>query len=1225
MKGCYTINLRIWLPVFICVVLVGVFGGWLAVHYHDLRDKHRTEHIAHWREALSRIQSMLGGEMDAEYEAKARNFLRSFHTDSGLRALVLIDHHDRIIGGSNPAWEHQSPVVVLPDFSVEQAANVVAADSPTFTFDAGRDRLVGYYPIPLQTGPVGENATAVGETGRGLLFLDYDLAHGRQEIFTELREDAAVMLGLVAVGLLVSLGFAYLFVGRPLRLLINTMRKTRPGDIPALHFRGYGEFAYLGRVIYAARKELQKTLVDLYGREQRLDRTLEAIAEGVVVTDQHGIVERINPAAERMTGWSREDVCGEPVSRILRLIDATTGELIPSPVSRAIDTKAVVEITQGIRLVSDAASASFHVAGNAAPIFNAEGYIDGVTLTIRNVSDEYRVREERRLTASVFESLDPTLIADVDKTIVQFNRACAEVSGYGTTELLGKSLYQFYAHINDESLREFLENQDQSCRAWRGKTFHRHRDGSVRHFLECITAVADDTDTVTHFIVTQRDITDLVRTGNALQDSQSKYLRLVESLYDGSAVIRDGVFVECNNAVARILQRPRSEILWQSPVDFSPHFQPCGELSRTKAEGILQGVAEGSEGTFEWLFAAPNGTVIQVEASLNRILLEGKSAVVCTFRDIGERKRQEREREALLDTLEQKEKMTRLATIAGGIAIWEFELSSLQTVRVQGLAEILELPADQSIESFAQYRDYIHPDDVEMVEDVVAKGKNDGLALKLDYRLVTAQGKELWVRTRAEFEKNSDGECTLLRGVIVDATEARDAQNEIERLAYYDALTGLANRRLLLDRLDRACTQTARNGNNGALLFIDLDRFKLLNDSLGHRAGDILLQRVANRLCPLLREEDTVARLGGDEFVVMLPTLSSDIVQAANQAALVGEKILEVLTDSYELGGHSYHISASIGVALFPQDGARAEVALNHADVAMYQAKSRGRNTLAFYQPALQANADARLMLEQDLRNALRKNELEIHYQPQADVRRRVVGAEGLLRWQHPERGMVMPNEFIPIAEETGLIVEIGSWVLRTACVHAAKWQTNTQGKSLGISINVSPVQFRHPGFVAEVTRAVEEAAIAPELVTLEITEGLLIDDLDKAVATLKALKALGVRISIDDFGTGYSSLYYLKHLPIDELKIDRAYVKDIHFDKDDAAIVETIIAMAKHLRLSTVAEGVETEAQLAFLQKNGCVVFQGYLFSKPISGQEFSDRYIANGDHGRGESVRVS
>lgn len=456
-------------------------------------------------------------------------------------------------------------------------------------------------------------------------------------------------------------------------------------------------------------------------------------------------------------------------------------------------------------------------------------------------------------------------------------------------------------------------------------------------------------------------------------------------------------------------------------------------------------------------------------------------------------------------------------------------------------------------------------------------------------------------------------------GVFRDITERKQAEAKIEYQAYYDILTDLPNRSLLLDRLELALSRSRRHGYTGALLLIDLDRFKTINDSLGHSVGDQLLCEVSRRLKGVLGEGDTVARIGGDEFVVLLANLGQNGSETKREVQAIAERIMQILSFPILIRDHELYITPSIGITLFPMQEEDGDAVLKHSDTAMYRAKSSGRNTIRFFLPDMQAEADERLGLEKDLRLAIAHNQLRLYFQPQIDSDGSVCGAEGLLRWEHPEHGMIMPDRFIPVAEETGLILPIGDWVLRTACRLITRWSDDHFGTLLRhIAINVSPWQFRQPDFPERVERILADTGADPRLLGLELTEGVVIDNVADTVEKMASFKALGVKISIDDFGTGYSSLAYLKKLPLDILKIDRSFVEELQEDESNAAIVETIIAMADHLGLEVIAEGVETETQLKFLQEKGCGRYQGYYFSEALPIDEF-EAYVAerNDTHG--------
>jgi diguanylate cyclase (GGDEF)-like protein/PAS domain S-box-containing protein len=454
--------------------------------------------------------------------------------------------------------------------------------------------------------------------------------------------------------------------------------------------------------------------------------------------------------------------------------------------------------------------------------------------------------------------------------------------------------------------------------------------------------------------------------------------------------------------------------------------------------------------------------------------------------------------------------------------------------------------------------------------------------------------------------KDVNGIITNYVASLTDITLKKAAEAEIQNLAFYDTLTQLPNRRLLQDRLKQALASSSRTGRDGALLFLDLDHFKTLNDTLGHDIGDLLLKQVAERLTNSVREGDTVARLGGDEFVVLLEDLSELAMEAAEQTEVIGEKILAVLNKPYQLGIHEYQSTPSIGVALFSNHGDAPESLLKHADIAMYQSKKSGRNQICFFDPHMQDAINTRVHLERELSKALDKQQFELYYQVQVNSLGQATGAETLIRWKHPDRGMISPFHFIPLAEETGLILPIGQWVLETACAQIQTWQANKLTNNLTLSVNVSASQFRQFDFVAQVQSIIAKYAINPTLLKIELTESMLLEDVEGIITTMNALKEIGIRFSLDDFGTGYSSLQYLKKLPLFQLKIDQSFVRDIATDSSDRALVLTIITMAKSLDLSVIAEGVETEEQRQFLMENNCMDYQGYLFSKPVPISEF-------------------
>jgi diguanylate cyclase (GGDEF)-like protein/PAS domain S-box-containing protein len=482
--------------------------------------------------------------------------------------------------------------------------------------------------------------------------------------------------------------------------------------------------------------------------------------------------------------------------------------------------------------------------------------------------------------------------------------------------------------------------------------------------------------------------------------------------------------------------------------------------------------------------------------------------------------------------------------------------------------------------------------------------EQESAKLNFHERLSRPDGSVRWIQTNKLPLRDRKGKVTGVVGTYEDITARKVAEEQVQFLAYYDALTGLPNRTLLQDRLTKALASARRRKDKVALLFLDLDRFKDINDSLGHSVGDLLLREVAERLKKWARELDTVARLGGDEFLIMLAH-----VKDVPDVAVAAERIRNALNPGFVVQGHSLNVSCSIGISIFPEHGADGETLIKNADAAMYCAKEKGRNNSRFFTEEMNAQAVERLTLESSLRLALDKKELFLVYQPEMDIATgKIIGLEALLRWQHPKLGLVPPDKFIRIAENSGLIVPIGEWVLRTACSQARKWQDEGL-LAVSVAVNVSAVQFRQEGFCEVIRRVLDETSLAPQYLELELTESLLLSNADVMFSVFQELKAMGLKLAIDDFGTGYSSLSYLKKFPVSKLKIDRSFVRDVAVNADDAAIAIAIISMAKSLHLKVIAEGVENEEQMSFLRAHQCDEIQGYHFSKPLAVDKVADK----------------
>jgi diguanylate cyclase (GGDEF)-like protein/PAS domain S-box-containing protein len=574
----------------------------------------------------------------------------------------------------------------------------------------------------------------------------------------------------------------------------------------------------------------------------------------------------------------------------------------------------------------------------------------------------------------------------------------------------------------------------------------------------------------------------------------------------------------------------------------------------------------------------------------------------------------------LLEILQQREASLResesrwkFAIEGSGDGVWDWNLETDDSKYSPRWKAILGYADEDALPSRRECLQHMHPDDLPRVSQLMqACLDGESAHFLVECRCQRKDAQYQWVMLRGMVvQRDADGKPLRMIGTLSDISERKAAEAEIHRLAYFDALTRLPNRRLLLDRLSQALAATARSGQYGALFFVDLDNFKTLNDSRGHDVGDLLLVEVAHRLKSVVREGDTVARQGGDEFVVLMENLGTDKEQAAALAKQLGDKLRQAVNQPFNLNGYEFSCKLSIGVGLFDKKHSIDDM-LKHADLALYQAKNAGRNKLRFFDPEMQATMEQRSALVSALREAVERQQLCLYYQPQVDTSRRMIGVEALLRWQHPQFGLMQPNDFIPLAEDTSLILPIGLWVLQTACAQLKVWEQDPRCRNLQMAVNVSARQFRQQDFVAQVKGVLEASGVNPARLKLELTESMVLDNIDDTIRKMLAIKQLGVSISMDDFGSGYSSLSYLAQLPLDQLKIDLSFVRNVPGVSNNETIARTIITMGLGLAMDVIAEGVETEAQRDFLEAHGCHVYQGFLFSQPLPVDELQQLLLA-------------
>ena len=861
----------------------------------------------------------------------------------------------------------------------------------------------------------------------------------------------------------------------------------------------------------------------------------------------------------------------------------------------SLATRTPYEITHRLRM-HDGRIKWVHEKGQSD--FDAAGKLLRSRGTIQDVTErklaEMALRQSEQRFSTAFNScpIAASIAVAEDGRFMEANANYERDFGWTRADLIGRTSVEVGIWPDEATRRPWAEAISREGRLIGFESVWMHKNGERRNVS--MSGEITELDGQPCILAYVTDITARKRTEQALAASETRLRAVLDGVHSGVITITEqGLIESFNQSAERLFGYRAAEVVGSNVKMLMP------EPYRAAHDGYLDSYRRSGVGKVigsrrDVMAQRRDGSTFHIELGVTETILNDRRLFVGSVSDITYRKEAEAELRIAATAFESQEAM--VVTDPDG-AILRVNRAFSESTGYSSAEVIGKTPAmfKSGRHEAAFY--------AAMWESLKRTGAWQG---EVWDRRKNGEVYPKWLTISAV--KGGDGAVTHYVGTHQDITERKIAEERINELAFFDQLTGLPNRTLLLDRLRQAMTASSRNGSCGALLFIDLDNFKTLNDTLGHDMGDLLLQQVARRLADSVREGDTVARLGGDEFLVVLGNLSANIEEAANQTESVGEKILAVLTGTYPLNEIEYRSTASIGATLFRGHLASIDDLMKQADLAMYKSKARGRNVLHFFDPDMETAVMERAALEKDLREAVQQQQFVLHYQAQVIDGGRVTGAEVLVRWQHPLRGLVSPAEFIPLAEETGLILTLGNWVLETACAQLTRWAARPETAHLTVAVNVSAQQFHEPDFVDQVLAIITQTGANPNRLKLELTESLLVDNVEDIIVKMFTLKAKGVGFSLDDFGTGYSSLSYLKRLPLDQLKIDQSFVRDILVDPNDAAIARTIVALAESLGLGVIAEGVETEAQRAFLASSGCHAYQGYYFSRPLPVEGFEE-----------------
>ncbi len=927
----------------------------------------------------------------------------------------------------------------------------------------------------------------------------------------------------------------------------------------------------------------------LRGSEARYRAAFETSLDAIILSrlDNDQLIDA-NQAYVKMSGWALEEAIGRTSAELNVWVDPEAhGEAVAAGMRDGLlrDFKARFRRKDGSIYWGVISGSPVEIGG--VPCFHS--VLRDISKSVRD-EEALRASEIRYRTAFELSGDAITLTRMRDAVNIDVNQTFVEMSGYRRDEIIGRTSAELNLFAQPQDLRRFVELLDRQPTFRDIEVELLTKDG--RHLWGVLSASRVEIDGEPCALSFMRNVTALKQAQDSLRSSEVRYRTAFQTSLDAISITRlkEGTYLEVNSALSEVLGYERDELIGHAPSEL-------GIWADLKdRDRLISAVSEGGVcREMQARFRRKSGEAFWGIVSASAIELDGTACILAVFRDVTNLR-------STQEALKASEARYRTAFQTSLDAITIIRLKDARILDVN--QKFLEITGYDRVEvlglTSAELGFWKQEGERDDVIDLLRRGSS---YRDLQAQFLRKNGEVFWGVISASPMELEGETCAL--SVIQDISGAKHAEEEIRTLAFFDPLTGLANRRMLMEQLRKSIAFSSRTHRKRALLIVDLDDFKNLNDTLGHETGDLLLREVGHRVSSCVREVDTLGRLGGDEFVLLLEDLGDTLEEAAARAKVIAEKVLAQIDRPYLLDGHECRSTCSIGITVFGDSQEKINEVMQQADIAMYQAKAAGRNTLRFFAPELQAAVNTRASMEEDMRQGIKGNQFMLYYQPQVEDGR-LIGAEALLRWQHPRLGVLLPGEFIQLAEQSRLILPLGNWVLEAACRQIATWAVDSRTAGVVLAVNISALQLRQRDFVDEVLGALERTGANARNLKLELTESMLVDNVEDVIAKMTVLRGHGLRFSVDDFGTGYSSLTYLKRLPLDQLKIDRSFVRDLLVDLSSAAIAQTIISLGQIMGLSVIAEGVETKEQLDLLAKLGCHSYQGFLFSPPVPVDKF-------------------